>query len=54
MGLFDRLTGGSTDDEARIVRFNCRACSTNFDHDETGDADPECPECGETNRVYRV
>ncbi|MFB6311681.1 MAG: hypothetical protein ABEH64_10950 [Salinirussus sp.] len=55
MGLFDKLTGGSsTEDEAVMTRYNCRACNTNFDHDITDETSAACPECGETERIYQV
>ena len=34
-------------------RYNCRACSTNFNMPESA-VDVACPECGEEERVYRL
>ena len=44
-----RLFGGSP--EPADVRYNCRACNATFEAPPGG---AECPECGESQRIYRA
>lgn len=50
-GLKDRI-GGNEGEEA-VYRYNCRACDSRFS--ESGlTTHVSCPECGESDRVYRL
>lgn len=53
MGFISKLLGRESADRI-TYRIHCRACDTEFRTEGASTADVTCPDCGETDRIFKL